>query len=156
MKYIVKYKPEAIDLWKLSMYGIYGSMVGVVNIIFTLAMLGLIVRFWGSVNAFLKILLLFGLSLFILIQPITIYFKSKKQIETVPQEMELVFDNKGMQINTLSQNTTIRWKKIRRIVEKSDMIIIMLDSNQGFIITNRMIETDMEKFYNYLVSKANK
>ncbi len=138
------------------MYGIYGSMVGVVNIIFTLAMLGLIVRFWGSVNAFLKILLLFGLSLFILIQPITIYFKSKKQIETVPQEMELVFDNKGMQINTLSQNTTIRWKKIRRIVEKSDMIIIMLDSNQGFIITNRMIETDMEKFYNYLVSKANK
>ena len=156
MKYIVKYKPEAIDLWKLSMYGIYGSMVGVVNIIFTLAMLGLIVRFWGSVNAFLKILLLFGLCLFILIQPITIYFKSKKQIETVPQEMELVFDNKGMQINTLSQNTTIRWKKIRRIVEKSDMIIIMLDSNQGFIITNRMIETDMEKFYNYLVSKANK
>src|SRR5690554_1930495 len=156
MKYIVKYKPEAIDLWKLSMYGIYGSMVGVVNIIFTLAMLGLIVRYWGSVNAFLKILLLFGLSLFILIQPITIYFKSKKQIETVPQEMELVFDNKGMQINTLSQNTTIRWKKIRRIVEKSDMIIIMLDSNQGFIITNRMIETDMEKFYNYLVSKANK
>ena len=103
MEYKFSYKITAIDLWKLAMYGIYGSIVGVANIIFTISMFALVVRFWRDVNTFLKILLILGVFLFIIIQPMMIYLKSKKQIEAVPVDMEIGFDDKGMHIKTLSK-----------------------------------------------------
>jgi hypothetical protein len=156
MEYKFSYKITAIDLWKLAMYGIYGSIVGVANIIFTISMFALVVRFWRDVNTFLKILLILGVFLFIIIQPMMIYLKSKKQIEAVPVDMEIGFDDKGMHIKTSNQDSIIKWKEIKSVIKKSSMIIILLNSNQGFIITNNMIGEEKDDFFNYLVSKTNK
>ena len=40
-------RPTASDLWQLSMYYVYGSLVGVCNIIFTEAVLALAVAKWS-------------------------------------------------------------------------------------------------------------
>lgn len=153
MKYIFNYQPSAIDLWKLSMYGIYSSMVGTVNIIFTIAMLLLVVRFWVNVGVFIKILLIIGTLLFTFIQPIAIYFRAKKQIRTIPQDMEIGFDDNGIHVKTSGQNSDLKWSVIKGITKKPGMIIIFTTTKHGFIITNKMLGKQKEAFYDYIVSK---
>lgn len=153
MKYKFDYKPSAIDLWKLSMYGIYGSMVGVVNIIFTIAMILLSVKFWDSVNIFFKIILIFATSLFVFLQPMSIYLKAKKQVENTPSDMEMGFDSKGIHIKTLKESSITKWSNVKGITKKFNMIIIFITENQGFIITDEMIGDQKQDFYNYIVSK---
>ncbi len=41
MKYEYTYRNTCMDIWQLSMYYIYGSMVGMCNLIFTAAILTL-------------------------------------------------------------------------------------------------------------------
>ena len=63
MKYKFNYQTSAFELWQLSIYGTYGSMIGVCNIIFTAAMVLLAAKYWGDVNSFIKILLTIAISL---------------------------------------------------------------------------------------------
>ncbi|NCC78298.1 MAG: YcxB family protein, partial [Clostridia bacterium] len=77
MKFLFNYETKASDLWQLSMYGIYKSMVGLVNVIFTAAMVLLTAKYWSEVNWYLKGLLILGLSLFTVIQPLLIYRRAK-------------------------------------------------------------------------------
>lgn len=156
MKYKFNYQTSAFELWQLSMYGIYGSMVGVCNIIFTVAMLLLSVKFWGSVNSILRILILVGIFLFTIIQPLAIYIRAKRQVSTVPQDMEIYFDDKGIHVKTLNQNSDLKWSTIKGVTRKPSMIIIFTTNKHGFIITNKMLGKEKDVFYNYVVSKIKK
>lgn len=96
MEYKVKNKIELIDLWKVTLAIMYSSiLVKVVNGTFSIAMILLAFKFWKNVGLGLKILLLFGALLFPLIQPLLMYGKAKKQLATIPQDMELVFNSRG-------------------------------------------------------------
>lgn len=156
MKYKFKYHTSALDLWKLSMYGTYGSMIGVSNIIFAIAMLLLTIRFWSNVNIFVKVLLIIAINLFVIIQPIAVYYRAKKQVSIIPQDMEISFDDKGVHVATASQNSDIKWNSVKGIMKKPNMIVIYTTTKHGFIITNNMLETDKEDFYKYLISKTKK
>lgn len=153
MKYKFDYKISAFELWQLSMHGIYGSMVGVTNIIFTVAMLLLGVRFWNSVNSFLRVLILIGISLFTVIQPTIVYLRSKKQLEAIPKDMEIGFDNSGIHVITLNEKEDIKWSSVKGVVKKSNMIIILTTAKHGFIITDKMLGCQKEEFYHFLNSK---
>jgi len=100
MKYKFTYQTTAFDLWQLSMYSTYGSMVGGCNIIFTVAMLLVTTKFWGDVNIFMKILLLIVICLFTVIQPAVVYMRAKKQVRAVPHDMEIGFDDNGIHVKT--------------------------------------------------------
>lgn len=154
MKFRFKYTPTTLDLWKLSMRSIYSSMVGVVNIIFTLAMIGLVVRFWMEAKTIYRLLMILGISLFTLIQPMVIYRKSKGQIEAIPKGMEIGFDDRGIHIITSLKTSRIRWKEVKRVMKMNNMVIILMISNQGFIITDEMVGGQKEDFYKFLDSKT--
>jgi len=138
------------------MLGTYGSIVGASNIIFTAAMLLLAGRFWREANILMKILLVIGISLFTVIQPAAVYMRAKRQIATVPKDMELGFDDNGIHAITSKQNLDLKWSSIKGITRKTSMIIILTTNKHGFIITNDMLGTEKEGFYRYLVSKINK
>ncbi|NLP45581.1 MAG: YcxB family protein [Epulopiscium sp.] len=153
MKYKFKYQTSAFHLWQLSMYGIYGSIVGVCNVIFTIAMLLLTVKFWGEVNNFMKALLIMTIALFTVIQPVAIYIRAKRQVETLPQDMKIGFDDNGIHVKTSSQNSDLKWSTIKGVTKKPGMIIIFTTTKHGFIITNKMLGKQKEVFYDYVVSK---
>lgn len=153
MKYKFNYQTSNIDLWKLSMYGTYGSMVGVSNIIFTVAMVLLAGKFWSDANSFMKILLIIAISLFTVIQPIAVYIRAKRQVATVPQDMEFSLDDKGIHIKTSNKNSDLKWSTIKGVTKKPSMIIIFTTKKHGFIISNKMLGKEKEDFYNYVVSK---
>lgn len=158
MRYKFFYKITAFDLWKLSMYGTYGSgsMVGASNIVFTVAIVMLTGKFWNEANIFFRMLMIIGICLFTVIQPLAVYFRAKKQVETIPEDMEIGFDDKGMHVQASNQLSDIKWKSIVKVIKKTNMIIIYTSMKHGFIITDKMLGSQKEDFYNYLVSKIKK
>ncbi|WP_090443780.1 YcxB family protein [Natronincola peptidivorans] len=156
MKYKFNYQTTAFDIWQLSMYGVYGSMVGVCNIIFTVAMLLLTGRFWGDVNSLIKILLIAGICLFTVIQPIVVYIRGKRQAATIPQDMEIGFDDNGIHVITEKQSSDLKWNAIKGVLKKPSMIVILSTDKHGFILTNRVLGEKKEAFYDYVSSKIKK
>lgn len=153
MKYKFTYQTTAFDFWKLSMYYTYGSMVGVCNMIFTVAMILLTVKFWGDVNSLVKILLITASCLFTVIQPLVVYRRAKKQVAKVSEDMEIGFDDKGVHIKTEKQSSDLKWHTIKRVSKKPTMIVIFSTTTHGFILTNKVLGNQKESVYNYIISK---
>lgn len=156
MKYRFPYRITAFDLWQLSMYGTYGSMVGVCNIIFTVAMLLLSARFWGDVNSFMKIIFIMAICLFTVIQPAVVYMRAKRQVAMVPHDMEIGFDDHGIHVKAGNQNSDLKWNTIKGVSKKTTMIVIHSTTKHGFVLTNKVLGKQKEAFYDYIVSKIQK
>lgn len=156
MKYKFTYRTTAFDLWQLSMYNTYASMVGVCNIIFTVAMLLLSAKFWGDVNNFVKILLILAVCLFTVIQPAAVYMRAKRQIAAIPNGMEIAFDDNGVHVKTENKTSDIKWNRIKGVSKKPNMIIVFSTDKHGFILTNKVLGKEKEVFYDYVVSRIQK
>ncbi len=156
MNYRFNYKTTAFDFWQLSMYYTYGSIVGMCNIIFTVAMILLAVKFWGDINTVVRILLVLACCLFTVVQPLVIYLRARKQVSTLPTDMAIVFDDAGVHVETGNQISHLKWKAIKRVAKKPTMIVVFSTTTHGFLLTNKALGDQKEEFYAYLVSKIKK
>ncbi len=153
MEYRFKCDVRAKDLWEMAMIRTYKSIVGLVNIIFTVAMILLTVRFFDQASDFVRVLLVFGCILFPVIQPLAVYGKSARQLEDLPGDMELVFNDRGVDVHVGDKRQLLKWKGIRNAIKRSNMIVVMSDDSHGYMLTNRVLGDDKEEFYNYLCGK---
>lgn len=153
MKYQFKYETKASDLWQLSMYGIYRSIVGLVNVIFTAAMIVLMIRFFKDASLGYRMLMILGLSLFTVIQPIVIYNRAKKQLSGMATDMEIGFDDFGVHVRSDNEKSSIKWKNIKGIAKQPTLVIVYSSKTHGFILTNKVLGKEREAFYRYVISK---
>lgn len=155
MKYKFIYKNTPLDFWQLSLYFMYGSIVGLCNVIFTLSMITLSIKIWDDVNPFVKILLLLACSLFPIIQPIGIYYRARRQA-TSTKEIEIGFDDAGIHVKSGNEVSTLKWKNIKKVSKKPNIIVIYSTTTHGFLLTNKTLGSQREEFYNYIISKINR
>ncbi len=144
---------KASDLWKMAMTRTYRSLLGIVNIVFTVAMILLTIRFWGTANDMVRVLLIIGIILFPVIQPLAVYGRSVRQLEDMPRNMELAFDDSGVHVSANGKREDIRWKKIKNAIKRGDMIVVMSDDSHGYMLTNRVLGEDKDAFYDFLCRK---
>lgn len=156
MKFHYKYRTTAFELWQLSMYYTYGSMVGVCNIIFTAAVVVLGVSRWAEFGVGMHALIVLCALLFTVIQPLMVYRKALKQAEAIKEDTEAGFDDAGIHIRVGSQTADLKWSGIKKISKKPTMIIIFSDTTHGFVFTNRVLGAEREAFYAYVTSKMNR
>lgn len=135
------------------MYGIYRSTVGLVNVIFTVAMIVLAVRYFQDANWIYRILMILGLSLFTVIQPIVIYSRAKKQLSGMSRDMEIGFDDYGVHVRSDKEKSSIKWKNIKGIAKQPTLVIVYSSATHGFILTNKVLGKEREAFYRYVISK---
>ncbi len=141
------------EYWQLSMYYIYGSMVGMCNVIFTVAVISLIVARWDVAGDFMKGLMVIGCCLFTVVQPGLLYQKARKQAAANTEETWLGFDEQGIRVRVGRESSLVRWKQIRRISKKPTMLVIFSDASHGFVLTNRVLGEERKDFYQYLRSR---
>jgi len=147
------YKTMPIDLWQLSMYNIYGSMLGTVNIIFIIAMIILNVKFLLTAHIGLKIIMILGVCLFTIIQPLLIYLRAKKQVGLLPREIKLIFDDEYMHVDADGKTSSIPWNKIDKIYKKPTQLVIQSTTQHGFIMSNKVLGSSRDDLYAFIVSK---
>ena len=153
MEFRFKNDTKPIDFWILSMSHTYRSMVGVCNVVFTVAVIAATIRLMGQIHDVLEVLLLFGCFLFTVIQPIVVYLRAKAQVAGIPKDMELFFDEKGLHVAVGERHESIPWKKIKGIVEERNMLIIRSDARHGYILTNRAMNGQREEFLRFVQLK---
>lgn len=98
MTYQYKSGVRAADFPRMSLRQTYHSVAGMRNVVFTVAMIRLTVKCWERSRDMVQVLLLFVCLLFPVFQPIGIYFRAKAQERTLPEDMELGFDDKGLHV----------------------------------------------------------
>lgn len=152
-KFSFRYKTTALDLWQLSMYGIYGTFLGVINVVFTFAMIVLAVTFWNDSNLFIKMVLALAVSLFTLVQPIAVYLKAKKQVAKVPNEVELSIDDYGVHVKIENKTSDLKWKAIKGISKKPSMLVIMSTTTHGFVLNNTTLGSQRDALYQFVLAK---
>lgn len=153
MEFRFKNDTKPMDFWILSMSHTYRSMVGVCNVVFTVAVIAATIRLMGQIHDVLEVLLLFGCFLFTVIQPTAVYLRAKAQVAGIPKDMELFFDEKGLHVTVEEQCESIPWKKIKGVVEERNMVIIRSDARHGYILTNRAMNGQREEFLRFVQLK---
>jgi hypothetical protein len=156
MNYHFKVKTTASDLWQLSMYGTYGSMLGMTNVVFTAAMVLLAVRFFPGAHIVLKCLLILAILIFPVIQPFLVYLQAVKQAKNLTKEVDLGFDDEGMHVSIGQQKETIRWDAVKGITKKPTLLVIFSSAQHGYVLNNKVLGEQREAFYNYIISKTDK
>lgn len=155
MEYKFIYKNTPWEFWQLSIYFMYGSIVGVCNIIFTAAMIILATTIWDNISSSVRMLLVIACCLFPIVQPIGIYVRAKKQA-AVSKIIEIGFNDTGIHVKTDDKSSDIKWRNIKKIAKKPNIIVIFSTTTRGFILSNRVLGKQKEEFYNYIVSKMNR
>jgi hypothetical protein len=153
MKYQFTVNVTAYDLWQISMYGIYGSIIGIMNAVFTAAMILIAVRFFSGAHIVVKCLLVIACSLFPLIQPLVVYTRAMKQAKSVPKEVQLCFDDEGIHINVGDKKSDIDWNSVTGILKKPTLLIVYVSSQHGYVLTNKVLGGHRKAFYDYVCSK---
>lgn len=153
MEFRFKNNTKPIDFWLLSMSHTYHSMIGVCNIIFTVAVIAATCQLWGKIHDFIELLLLLGCFLFTVIQPMLVYLRAKAQVAGIPKDMELFFDEKGLQVTVDTQKEFIPWKRIKGFTKEPNMVIVRSDERHGYILTNRVLGGKREVFLDFMEKK---
>lgn len=153
MRYQYTYRTTARDLWQLSMCYTYGSLIGVCNIIFTAAMAALIISRRDEAGGIWKSLMVLGVCLFTVIQPLVSYSRVRKQAAQITRDTKLGFADTGIHVRSGGQSTRIPWSAVKKVSRKPGMIVVFSDAAHGFILPDRVLQTEKDEFYQYVVSK---
>lgn len=157
--YKFTYRTSAFDFLQLSMYSIYysyKSVVAICNVVFTAVMFLLAVTMWNTVDPIFKMLMIFGCSLFTVIQPLILWNRGRKMAKRILYDTEISFNDRGIHINTNDQNADIFWRNVKKVAKKPTMIIIYSDRIHGYVLTNKVLGKQKKEFYEYVISKINK
>lgn len=130
-------------------------MVGLVNIIFTVAMILVSIEFWDEAGWVYRLFILFGLCLFTGIQPMLLYRRAKKQEEAAPKETELSFSDSGMTVKVEGKSSHLKWKELRGVAKKPSLLILYSGKQHGFVLPNRVLGSQRMELYEYLNNKIN-
>lgn len=134
--YELEYNPDPFDLTKMVLKGIYSSIHGVINFIFTISIIFLMIRFWSSVGIGLKTLMFISLLLFPLIQPLFIHLNSIRTFEDLDKDLVLIFDDYGITSKSKKTDEFIEWKDIVGIAKSNDTYVVYTQGSRGYILSS--------------------
>ncbi len=144
-----------LDFFRLSMSRTYRSLVGVCNIVYTVAIFAVTIHFWEAANDIVQVLLIFACMVFIFFQPFGVMMKAKAQAGMIPRDLELLFDDYGLHVSLGDQKEDLGWKRIR-LVEERGMLFINSDAKHGYVITNKMLDGRRVEFVEFFKSHIEK
>jgi len=133
----------------MSMYNIYHSIAGAINIVFTAAFILLTIRFWHQTAGLTLIICLW----FPLFHPLLILKGSQKQVKGLPNDLVLSFDDDGIHARTTSKEEDILWQQVSSVTEHADMMIIQTGKRHGYMLSSHILGEQKSEFRKYLYEK---
>lgn len=153
MEFKYKYRLKPSDLWQFHMYYAYSSYLCIINIICILSSIVLIIKLWANSPTWFRVVLIFFLSLFTVIQPLSIFFRSVKQLKNNNDELMLTFSDSGIDVFLNQKNEHKTWDQIINIIIKPTLIVIYTDREHGYILANRVLKNTRKDFIKLINEK---
>lgn len=138
---VIKVELKAKDLWKFSMYHSYRGMMGLFNIIFSIAAIFLLFYTWSSSSVPYRILLIICALMFTVWQPGILYLKAYKQARNpmILTPMILSFGEEGVMVTQAEKELELLWDNIVRVEWIRDMMIVYMDRVHAYLLPDSAI-----------------
>ncbi len=130
--------------------------MAMINIIFTASMALLIYRFWSDAGIAARILMLGGLILFPMLQPLLIYLRSRKIVSQMPTDLSITFDQSGFAIANDNNESRVNYADVKSVTRILNMLIIYTRSRQGFILDRQILADKGRDLSVFLAEKVNR
>ncbi len=153
MRFEYKYKVKIADLWQASMYYAYSSYLAVINIICIIASAALLIKLWATSPPWFRGFLLLFLMLFTVIQPLTVWIRSKRQLAGNYPDLTLVFTDEGINITADNEHQEKKWNQVRGIVKKPTIVVIYMADGMGYILRNSVLKETKADFVAFVREK---
>lgn len=137
------------DLWQFSLYHANAGMLGIVNLLFTLAALFLIVTRWGVLTVPYRVLVVVCALLFTVWQPLLLYRKARKQAKApaMKEPMILTFGAEGLKVEQSEQEALFAWEQMGRFDRMPTMVILYMDRVHAYLLPKLVMGQQEEAFY---------
>ena len=137
------------DLWQFSMYHANAGMLGIVNLLFTLAALFLIVTRWGTLTTPYRALLVVCALMFTVWQPFLLYNKARKQAKAaaVKESMILTVGAEGLKVEQSGQEAAFAWDQMGRLDKMPTMVILYMDRVHAYLLPKSVMGEREDAFY---------
>lgn len=156
MRFQFKFKNGVRELWELAMIHQYTSMIGVVNVVFTVSMAVLLATSYNNSWVVLSACVAIAMLYFPVIQPIIIYFRSKKNAEKIVDETELSFTENEIFIKVGNEHQTLTWKDIPGMKELPGLFILYTGRGHGLVIPDKSMGNSRKDFVAFVKEKLQK
>ena len=157
MEYRYRYRVKASDIWQVRMYYAYGSYTAVVNIICIISAVVMIATLWSGAAYWFRVAMILFLSLFTVIQPLVIYLMARNQLKGAGDELELLFNDKGIRVSQGGKSEEVLWRDVVGVSVKPTLAVIYTGDGQGYILTNRVLGKSRKDFLAFVKGhRANK
>lgn len=153
MEFHFDVKVTPFDFFKMAIKKTYKSPIGVCNIVFTVAVILLTVKLYPTAVDVLRLALIILCLIFPVFQPLSIYFRGKAQVMNIPKGLSLDVDDSQIVVSVERQREVIVWSRVKEIIDNKDMVILRVDSNNGYFLTNKVLDDKRDAFINFVKSK---
>lgn len=127
----------------------YRSVMGVVGVFISImAFIGLIV-YWRDFNTTYKGMLIIVSLLFTVINPATLYLKSKKQVklnDSFHHPLCYNLNDDGIDISQAEQSAHVNWEEVIKIISTKKLVVIYLSPVRAFIFPKEQIGDQFDAF----------
>lgn len=143
---------KAKDLWQFSMYHVNRGAQGLFNLIFTAAVVIVLIAGWTSLPDSQRLALLMCALIFTVIQPLMLYYKAKRQARRPEMKTPLIlqFGSGGLTVRQQEQEVVFAWEQIGRVHKKAAMTIIYVDRLHAYLIPKEFYNGKEDDFFQLL------
>ena len=137
------------DMFCFQMNNTYRKLTGIIWIIFSIVVIGVVIYTWGDVKILNSILLIVVASLYTIVNPILIYLRSKAQIKNndyFNNELTYRTDSKGITVSQGSESTSIKWDEMWKAVKYGEIVVVYVTTIRVFILPIRCIGEQYNNF----------
>ena len=140
---------SAKELWQFSLYHANGGMLGIFNLLFTVAAFYLLVTKWTAVTIPYRILLIVCVLLFTVWLPLLLYNKARKQAKSpaVKNPMTLSFGEDGLVVSQNGQEAEFSWDQMARMDKAHGITVLYMDRVHAYLIPKKVLGDREEAFY---------
>lgn len=149
-EYRFRYRVTPSDLMILSLVNIYRSLLGVINIVFSVSMILVTFRFWEEAAGIYRALMLLGVAVFPILQPAAIYLRSRSIVSRIPDELEMYIGPHEISIYGHSDSTSLAYSDLTAVQLIAGMIIIHTRGNQGYALSRQVLGGKTQEVYDLL------
>ena len=154
MRYEYTYRNTTSDFFKFYIGNVYSQWTGIIGVVFTGAMIALIVSRWGESGMIFRAVMVIGLLLFPVVQPLGLWLRSMKASESIKPETTLLFDEKGMGICVQLHSQRIPWGKNASVVKRPGLLVVTPDGMHLYLLPDRVTGEKKEELYAFLRDRA--
>lgn len=141
------YKVRTSDLWQASMYYAYSSYMGVVNLVFIVSSIVLMVSRWSTASDLFKALLVLLVLLFVVVQPVSVWLRSRASLGGVYPDLTLEFSKDGISVTKDGIQEKMTWDSIKGVVRKPTLLIVYTGEGNGYILRNDVLKKTKNDLY---------